>query len=76
LSRNRRQEAVIAMRPDIFPGSIFPDCSLLDHTETVRTLSELQGRERHVQRDLDIAEYTDPDNNPMIPHTACSSPGS
>jgi hypothetical protein len=22
-----------------------------------------------VQKDLDIREYTDPDNNPMIPHT-------
>ena len=25
---------------------------------------------RKVQKDLDIAEYTDPDHNPMIPHTA------
>src|SRR5262252_1906795 len=25
--------------------------------------------ERKVQKDLDIAEYTDPDHNPMIPHT-------
>jgi len=33
------------MRPDIFPGSIFPDYSLPDHTETVRSLSELQGRD-------------------------------
>jgi peroxiredoxin len=24
---------------------------------------------RTLQRDLDIAEYTDPDHNPMIPHT-------
>src|SRR5271156_128828 len=24
---------------------------------------------RKVQKDLDIAEYTDPTNNPMIPHT-------
>ena len=24
---------------------------------------------RRVQKDLDIAEYTDPDHNPMIPHT-------
>ena len=28
---------------------------------------------RIVQQDLDIAEYTDPDNNPMIPRTSCSS---
>src|ERR1700748_615951 len=33
------------MRPDIRPGGIFPDYSLPDHTGTVRTLSELQGRD-------------------------------
>jgi hypothetical protein len=31
------------MRSDIVPGSVFPDYSLPDHTETVRSLSELQG---------------------------------
>jgi peroxiredoxin len=30
---------------------------------------------RTVQRDLDIAEYTDPDHNPMIPHTVVLEPG-
>src|ERR1700712_643240 len=30
---------------------------------------------RTVQQDLDIAEYTDPDNNPMIPHTLVLKPG-
>jgi peroxiredoxin len=30
---------------------------------------------RIVQQDLDIAEYTDPDNNPMIPHTLVLKPG-
>ena len=122
------------MRPDIRPGGTFPDYALPDHTGTVRTLSELQGRDpliltlargnycpkehqqhlelaanypkiavaytqvatiatddhhtlqefrasvgaqwtflsdpgRTVQRDLDIQEYTDPEHNPMIPHT-------
>jgi peroxiredoxin len=33
------------MRADIVPGGTFPDYSLPDHTETVRTLSELQGRD-------------------------------
>ena len=33
------------MRSDIAPGGIFPDFSLPDHTDTVRTLSELQGRD-------------------------------
>src|SRR3954469_8099785 len=30
---------------------------------------------RIVQKDLDIQEYTDPDNDPMIPHTLALKPG-
>src|SRR6201987_1193065 len=30
---------------------------------------------RIVQQDLDIQEYTDPENNPMIPHTFVLKPG-
>jgi len=30
---------------------------------------------RIIQRDLDIAAYTDPDNDPMIPHTLVLAPG-
>jgi peroxiredoxin len=30
---------------------------------------------RRVQKDLDIAEYTDPAHNPMIPHTLVLEPG-
>jgi peroxiredoxin len=30
---------------------------------------------RTVQQDLDIQEYTDPDHNPMIPHTLVLRPG-
>jgi peroxiredoxin len=129
------------MRSDIVPGAVFPDYALPDHTGTVRSLSELQGRDpmvltlarghycpkehqqhlelatvlypkitvaytqivtistdehhtsqefrlsvgaqwpflsdpgRIVQQDLDIQEYTDPDNNPMIPHTLVLKPG-
>ena len=28
-----------------------------------------------VQKDLDIAEYTDPTHNPMVPHTIVLEPG-
>ena len=128
------------MRSDITPGGVFPDYALPDHTETVRRLSEIQGRDpliltlarghycpkehqqhlqlvafypqikvaytkiatistddhhtsqefrasmgaewpflsdpgRIVQRDLDIQEYTDPENDPMIPHTLVLKPG-
>ena len=31
--------------------------------------------QRTVQKDLDIQEYTDPENNPMIPHTFVLKPG-
>jgi peroxiredoxin len=30
---------------------------------------------RKIQKDLDIAEYTDPSNNPMVPHTIVLEPG-
>ena len=128
------------MRSDIVPGGVFPDYALPDHTGTVRTLSELQGRDpliltlarghycpkehqqhlelaafqpkiavaytqivtistdehhtlqefrasvgaqwtflsdpgRIVQQDLDIQEYTDPEHDPMIPHTLVLKPG-
>jgi peroxiredoxin len=35
----------------------------------------LSDPERIVQRDLDIQEYTDPGNNPMIPYTLVLKPG-
>jgi peroxiredoxin len=128
------------MRPDIIPGAVFPDYSLPDHEEKVRSLSEIQGDDpmiltlarghycpkehqqhlelaafqakiavaytkivtiatddhhtlqefrasvgaywpflsdpgRTVQQDLDIKEYTDPDNDPMIPYTVVLKPG-
>jgi peroxiredoxin len=35
----------------------------------------LSDTERIIQKDLDIAEYTDPMHNPMIPHTIVLEPG-
>jgi peroxiredoxin len=35
----------------------------------------LSDPERIVQRDLDIQEYTDPEHDPMIPHTLVLQPG-
>jgi peroxiredoxin len=128
------------VRSDIVPGATFPDYALPDHTENVRSLSELQGDDpmiltlarghycpkehqqhlelaafqpkiavgyaqivtiatdehhtlqefrasvgaqwpflsdpgRTVQQDLDIKEYTDPEHDPMIPHTFVLKPG-
>src|SRR5215210_5186324 len=37
--------------------------------------SFLSDTRRLVQKDLDIAEYTDPDHNPMIPYTLVLEPG-
>src|SRR4026209_2224392 len=35
----------------------------------------LSDPERTVQKELDIQEYTDPENDPMIPHTLVLKPG-
>jgi len=35
----------------------------------------LSDPERTVQKDLDIQEYTDPEHNPMVPHTLVLKPG-
>ncbi len=35
----------------------------------------LSDPDRTIQKDLDIQEYTDPENNPMIPHTLVLKPG-
>jgi peroxiredoxin len=35
----------------------------------------LSDTERNVQKELDIAEYTDPEHNPMVPHTLVLKPG-
>src|SRR4029079_6077387 len=35
----------------------------------------LSDSERTIQKDLAIQEYTDPENNPMIPHTLVLKPG-
>src|SRR4029078_2531332 len=35
----------------------------------------LSDPDRRVQKDLDIQEYTDPDHDPMIPHTLVLKPG-
>jgi peroxiredoxin len=35
----------------------------------------LSDQSRRLQRDLDIDEYTDPEHNPMIPHTLVLKPG-
>lgn len=128
------------MRKDIIVGALLPDYELLDHTNTKRKLSHLQGRdpmiimlgrgiycpkdrqqlrqlvdfssqmdvgfvrmvyincdnlilsndlrlgvgahwpflrdeERTIMKDLEIQEYPDTINNPMIPHTFVLEPG-
>ena len=35
----------------------------------------LSDQRRTIQKDLDIAEYTDPTHNPMVPHTIVCAPG-
>jgi hypothetical protein len=43
--------------------------------ESARTGRSFRMRARMVQKALDIAEYTDPGNNPMIPHVIVLEPG-
>ena len=47
-------------------------------TDDHHTLQEFRastGAGRTVQKDLDIKEYTDPEHDPMIPHTLVLKPG-
>src|ERR1700730_4349932 len=46
------------MRSDIFPGAVFPDYELSDHTAKHRKLSELQ--EQHPWSSSSAAGVTDP----------------
>src|SRR5262245_4019636 len=54
-----------------------------DHPQTIEELRAsvggqwpfLSDPDRVVQKDLDIQEYTDPDNDPMIPYTFVLKPG-
>src|SRR6204780_6024827 len=43
--RSRHARGGHPMRSDITAGGVFPDYALPDHTGTVRTLSEIQGRD-------------------------------
>lgn len=43
--------------------------------ESVHTGRSFSDSRRIVQKDLDIAEYTDPEHNPMIPHVFVLEPG-
>jgi hypothetical protein len=84
-----KRKGDIRLRPDIVPGATFPDYELADHTAKHRKPSEtnefrtgiaahwpfLSDSRRTIQNDLDIAEYTDPAHNPMIPHTIVLEPG-
>ena len=71
--RSRRSRVAVAgregdtMRSDIVPGATFPDYELPDHTDTPRTLSELQGDDPMV---LTLAAGT---TAPRSTSSTCSS---
>lgn len=44
-AEKRRRRGDHPVRSGIVPGGVFPDYALPDHTGTVRTLSEVQGRD-------------------------------
>src|ERR1700750_947452 len=82
--KDRRQhEGLVQLHPEIEVGY----CRLVTiSTDNITELNEhrsgvdahwpfLSDVRRTIQKDLDIAEYTDPAHNPMIPHTIVLEPG-
>jgi peroxiredoxin len=82
--KDRRQhEGLLQLHPEMLVGY----CRLVTiSTDNLLETSEfrsgvgahwtfLSDPGRKVQKDLDIAEYTDPQHNPMIPHTLVLEPG-
>jgi hypothetical protein len=56
-------------------GGVGCDADAADPTPTQNQGARCARRHRKVQKDLDIQEYTDPHNDPMIPHTLVLKPG-
>jgi hypothetical protein len=84
LTRDRRQAGgLIQLHREIEVGYC---CLVTISTDNITQTNEYRGgvgahwpflsdAGRIVQKDLDIAEYTDPVNNPMIPHVIVLEPG-
>jgi hypothetical protein len=62
-------------RPAIYGINSTAESSAVCGCETWHGRSDVPIRARIVQKDLDIAEYTDNVNNPMIPHVIVLAPG-
>src|ERR1700737_779820 len=82
--KDRRQhEGLVQLHPELEVGYCrLVTISTANITETKEFRSGvdapwpfLSDPRRIVQKDLDIAEYTDPDHNPMIPHVIVLEPG-
>jgi peroxiredoxin len=84
--KDRRQhEGLVHLYREMMPGIGY--CRMVTiSTDTILETNEfrnavaapwtfLSDPARHVQKDLDIPEYTDPDHNPMVPHTIVCAPG-
>jgi peroxiredoxin len=84
--KDRRQhEGLAALWREMMPGVGY--CRLVTiSTDTLIETNEfrnavgapwpfLSDPRRTVQKDLDIAEYTDSEHNPMVPHTIVCAPG-
>jgi peroxiredoxin len=84
--KDRRQhEGLVALWREMLPGvgycrmvTISTD-SLIETNEFRNGVGAswpfLSDQRRTIQKDLDIAEYTDPEHNPMVPHTIVCAPG-
>jgi peroxiredoxin len=80
---HQQHQELAAIQPKIAVGSTRIVTITTDERRTLQEFRASVGAQwtflsdpgRIVQRDLDIQEYTDPDNDPMIPHTLVLKPG-
>jgi len=64
------------MRSDIVPIATDDHHTLQEFRASIGAeWTFLSDPDRIIQKDLDIQEYTDPEHNPMIPHTLVLKPG-
>ena len=77
---NRTTPSVVAINKagERLVGQVAQRQRVTNAKNTIYGVKRLIGRkfgDAEVQKDLDIAEYTDPTNNPMIPHVIVLEPG-
>jgi hypothetical protein len=76
LQSNGDQPLCVSVRREELPAILDSNDTLQEFRASVGAQwAFLSDPERTIQKDLDIQEYTDPEHNPMIPHTLVLKPG-